>query len=559
MEGYSREEVDRLLRVELDKIVTTKIYKLEGDERVYVMQQRLFEILDSANNTTEEVDMAVRQCVVYFIRSLSKKKILEMKIPEGQKSSLVWVLNNAYPMDSTRKSYSMFLPLVKMYKNRVESDSMGRCVKDMIPDEFADLVLDELIFWADMHSYAQSLPPVERIVELKEDISCTKLLEVALDTVKVYEYKLAQIQRLVPMLIPRCKKISFHHIHEDSTDTIAAKIEKSSLPLSQIIDRSIKRVLENLKNPEWDPYACKDVKFLKGILDRWNGPSKACYNLPLEYYREILTAYAARDEHMIYSKLSEYSSYIRTVRYVSMPLSKCVSKKTAYMDGDLHGRDLFLQADMHMPIDMDPIPLELIPRASTAKYLTKTQLVFNLITSTVLELSCVFFLFASSAMLLDVSGDTSVNFHGFTVWGWKDTLAFLGWRGLCLGIYAMCLYVAHKQIDRWFGLLGMNSIERIKLFFLVGVVIASTAAGYAVAVFAPGIMTNPSSIIVLYTIGAVLKISNLIDIIVRRTTYKTREVISSTWPTTVASILIFLAIFFIMHIKSITQAVPSAV
>ncbi|KAI5127702.1 hypothetical protein NEPAR04_1738 [Nematocida parisii] len=559
MEGYSKEEADRLLRVELDKIVTTKIYKLEGDERVYVMQQRLFEILDSAKNTAEEVDMAVRQCVVYFIRSLSKKKILELKIPEGQKSSLVWVLNNAYPMDSTRKSYSMFLPLVKMYKNRVESDSMGRCVKDMIPDEFADLVLDELIFWANVHSYAQSLPPVERIVELKEDISCTKLLEVALDTVKVYEYKLAQIQRLVPMLIPRCKKISFHHIHEDSADTIAAKIEKSSLPLSQMIDRSIKRVLESLKNPEWDPYACKDVKFLKGILDRWNGPSKACYNLPLEYYREILTAYAAKDEHMIYSKLSEYSSYIRTLRYVSMPLSKCVSKKTAYMDGDLHGRDLFLQAYMRMPNDMDPIPLELIPRGSTAKCLTKTQLVFNLITSTVLELSCVFFLFASSAMLLDVSGDTSVNFHGFTVWGWKDTLAFLGWRGLCLGIYTMCLYIAHKQIDRWFGLLGMDSIERIKLFFLVGVIIASTAAGYAVAVFASGIMTSPSSIIVLYTMGAVLKISNLIDIVVRRTTYKTREVISSTWPTTVASILIFLAIFFIMHIKSITQTVSPAI
>ncbi|KAI5157032.1 hypothetical protein NEPAR06_2353, partial [Nematocida parisii] len=155
--------------------------------------------------------------------------------------------------------------------------------------------------------------------------------------------------------------------------------------------------------------------------------------------------------------------------------------------------------------------------------------------------------------------DTSVNFHGFTVWGWKDTLAFLGWRGLCLGIYTMCLYIAHKQIDRWFGLLGMDSIERIKLFFLVGVIIASTAAGYAVAVFAPGIMTSPSSIIVLYTMGAVLKISNLIDIVVRRTTYKTREVISSTWPTTVASILIFLAIFFIMHIKSITQTVSPAI
>ncbi|KFG26426.1 uncharacterized protein NESG_01549 [Nematocida ausubeli] len=539
-----------LLKEELEKMVTLKLYEYTNSQNGSPVQQRIFEILDSASNTTESVSTALAQCMVYFIRSLNRKKVFRLNLTQEEKASTVWALQHAFPINRERREFSMLLHLAKMYRNGQVNDSTGTSIKDLLENELADIVQSEIVFWADMHRFAQRLSAGARAAD-KQSVTHTALLETALDAVKVYEYKLEQIQKIVPLLEPRCRKISYRHIVEDSAQTLCKKIERSHTSLSKMIDHSLREVMNSLQDPEWDPYNCKHVKFLKAILERWDGPGQTCYNRGAAYYSEILNAFADENIDLLDEKLADYNSYVRSLQYVNMPLSKCVSKKTTRMDGDPHGRGLFLQAEEQSPA----LPMDILVREAKtveeAPRLSKTQIAFNFIASALLGLSSVFFMFVSSALAMDISDDTAVNLYGFSKWSWQDILAFLGWRALCLSAYGMCLYVAHKQIERWFVLLRKQNWQLAKTLMLASVIVASTVAGYLVAFYTPESITSPPAMATMYTIGAVFKISNLVDMVVRRSSHSTHAVFASTWPASVTAILIFLVMFFVPYIQSI--------
>ncbi|EHY65906.1 hypothetical protein NERG_00602, partial [Nematocida ausubeli] len=146
-----------LLKEELEKMVTLKLYEYTNSQNGSSVQQRIFEILDSASNTTESVSTALAQCMVYFIRSLNRKKVLRLNLTQEEKASTVWALQYAFPINRERREFSMLLHLAKMYRNGQVNDSTGTSIKDLLENELADIVQSEIVFWTDMHRFAQRL------------------------------------------------------------------------------------------------------------------------------------------------------------------------------------------------------------------------------------------------------------------------------------------------------------------------------------------------------------------------------------------------------------------
>lgn len=543
------------LREQLDHVVTVKLYERGPKDRENPTVERIFEILRRSEKTPEQTVQAVQQAVVYFIGSLNIKKLAQFNVSVKDLESLMWAVAHAFPVDFTSDRYLMFLPLVSMFKSNIKTDSTGANIQDKLIDEFADIIIDEITTWATIHRYASELSKTPDLFFSKD---CTKhigLLELSLDIAKVYAYKTMQIENLVPILERRCKKIAFKYIEEDSTRTLCAKIEKSKVSLSKMIDLAILRIEKNLEDDAWDPYTSKDVHFLKGVLARWRGYDAVCYNLGPEHYFEILDAYRKNNTELVNEKITQHNSYRRTLKYVHMPLSECTSQERIYRDGDPHGRQLFTQLEQLNQAHQQWDPIDPVQNLESAAYISRFQIVFNLFASAMLGLCSIFFMFASSIFTLDTFPNITVHLHEFAKWSVQDTLIVLGWKLLCFTTFIMYLYVLHKQIERWYGILGKKAPSVVKTLFLLLTATASLVCGYFVCFFIPDVSTSASAIIVLDTVATIFKVLNLIDMIDRISMLSTKEVVVSMWPSITACILTVFIVFFMKSAKNIAECI----
>ncbi|KAH9385774.1 uncharacterized protein NEMAJ01_0670 [Nematocida major] len=540
------------LKQEINNMIANNMFRKSTRKGAKSTEEKILRIMSSGGGTPASTISAIQQSLVYFFKMMARATPSEFSGSQQDREAYMWATRNAFPIDCRSKKYQMLGFLVNMHVSGKERDSTGERVDNKLIDEFCDIVQEELVFWMDTYKFCQMLDaPSEQALGAgpKEH---RKLLETALDTTKVYAYKIQQIRNIIPFLELRCKKVSYRHILEDGTELIADKIKESEFPLSVLIDTAMKRVEKNLENEGWDPSMCSDVRFLKGISERWHGHNTFCYNLGPEYYMDILNAYKEKNTKEITWKIADYKEYVNGLQYVHMPLSECTSRSRIYAEGDPGARALFSQSEGFEPIKDTETVLASVSalEVESASYISRSQIVFNFITSTILGMTSLFFMFASAFLALDILPNTPGSLEGHARWNAVSILLFLGWRFLCSTTFFTCLYVIHKQIERFYGLLGRPAPALGKTIFLIAVVLVSVISGYLLCHFVPNLTEQQNTIVVLYVMGGLFKISNIIDIVVRRSVYKTKKVFSSTWPATVASVLIFLIIFFLKDVKN---------
>ncbi|KAI5189837.1 hypothetical protein NEMIN01_0700 [Nematocida minor] len=541
----------------LEKLVTFEVYQRKSSQARSDTMSEVLRILKSCDDSQKKIKEAIQHSTAVFMDSVAADSINEMNISLEDKKALRWAFKNAFPVDMESHTHSLFASLVKMYKSSYTNDSMGNDIEEKVVNDFIDLVISEISFWMDIRRYALDLEketPFGKSLD-KKSKGYLSLLELALDTSKVYAYKLEEIKDMEPLLEKKCQKISYNYIVGCDIKTLCEKIESSKLLLSRMIDRSIQQIKSDVElKPEWDPYFSEDVQFLKGIYAKWNGYAAVCYNFGSDYYLNILDAYKERNSKLIWQMVTEYNSYARSLEYVHMPLSECTSERLIFAQGDPHARYLFSKIELNSDSEDEHI-LECIVAESQLEdkeNLTKTQIALNLLVSTVLGISAMFFMFASSIIGMDVFTDSCVNLNGFRAWDLTSIFIFLGWRSLCVFVFAMCMYIVYKQIKRWLRIIGVSLSRTAMSVVLIFLSVSSIVTGYLVCFYSPDILSWPETAITLYTMAAVFKVANLIDIIVRKSTSNTKETIRSTWPSSVAVILIFLIVFFMNHVKSIT-------